>query len=305
MLNPESEISGAMQSGRRSLTSSKSGAKSILAIIIVVVLLASTIGAFLFVTGDASASGTEVKIGSKVKLSYIGKLPDGRVFDTSIYSVAVDNTTYPKTPLFSFSGTSDKPLELTVGQGGYIKGFEYGILGLKAGQTKNISIPVSLGYGAIDSTKLVTFDLTETVPVTDVLTTAEFKTIFGVDATSVSKITDPRYGWDVWVIGVDPVTGQVTVWNDVTSGSTYKAYANSDDASYGWDITATVSGGSITVVHQLDGSSAGYVKGYDGGNSSKFIVYQVADGKVTINTDSKAEVKGTTIYFVVTILSVS
>lgn len=301
-----------MLSRRRLLASSTSAANTLLAVIIVVVLLASTVGAFLFITGDTSASGAEVKIGSVVKVDYTGKLPDGRVFDTSLLSVAQDNSTYLKSPLFTYrsSNSAYAPLQFTVGDNTLIDGFEYGLMGMKVGDTKTLTIPVSEGYGPLDSSKLVTINLNETVPVFAYMTAAQFKTTYGVTAVSQTVVQDPHYGWDVRVLSVDSDMG-VFIQNEPTSGSTYKAYAYSSDASFGWNVLVTsvdpTQGqyGEITLHHQLDASSAGNAKGYDSTDSTKFVVSSVdlANGTAVLNKNS--EVYGVTLTFEVKIISIS
>lgn len=67
-----------------------------------------------------------VKGGDTVVISYIGRLEDGTVFDS----------------------TEDRnPLEFTVGEGELIPGLEQGIIGMTPGESKTIIIPMELGYG--------------------------------------------------------------------------------------------------------------------------------------------------------------
>jgi len=69
---------------------------------------------------------SQVKEGSAVKVHYTGKLSDGSVFDTSR------------------DGT---PLDFKVGDGMVIKGFETAIIGMKAGDTKTVTLAVEDAYG--------------------------------------------------------------------------------------------------------------------------------------------------------------
>mgnify|MGYP001353574904 FL=1 len=67
-----------------------------------------------------------IKEGSKVKVHYTGKLEDGKVFDTS----------------------SDKdPIEVLLGEGTLIKGFESGLLGMNIGEKKTIEVEPKDAYG--------------------------------------------------------------------------------------------------------------------------------------------------------------
>jgi peptidylprolyl isomerase len=72
-------------------------------------------------TGKAAANG------DRLKMNYKGTLLNGEMFDQS----------YGKAPF-----------EFTLGQGEVIKGWDKGILGMKEGGKRKLTIPASLGYGA-------------------------------------------------------------------------------------------------------------------------------------------------------------
>jgi len=73
-------------------------------------------------TEDASAG-----IGDTVKVKYVGRLAEnGDVFDSS---------------------ATGEPLEFKLGQGEMIPGFEAGVMGMKVGDTKTITIPSDSAYG--------------------------------------------------------------------------------------------------------------------------------------------------------------
>ncbi|MEW6412913.1 MAG: peptidylprolyl isomerase [Candidatus Zixiibacteriota bacterium] len=69
---------------------------------------------------------SQVKSGDKIKVHYTGKLEDGSVFDTS---------------------KERGPFEFTVGAGNVIPGFDTGVMGMEAGQSKTITIPAEEAYG--------------------------------------------------------------------------------------------------------------------------------------------------------------
>lgn len=71
---------------------------------------------------------------SKVKVHYTGKLEDGRVFDSSV---------------------GNEPLEIVLGEGNLIKGFEDGLIGMKQGEKKTIEIDPKDGYGEVIENRLV------------------------------------------------------------------------------------------------------------------------------------------------------
>lgn len=72
--------------------------------------------------------GDEAAVGDKVYVHYAGWLSDGTKFDSS----------YDRGQPFSF----------TVGQGQVIAGWDQGILGMKAGGKRKLTIPAAWGYGA-------------------------------------------------------------------------------------------------------------------------------------------------------------
>lgn len=71
-------------------------------------------------------SGPAAKKNSKVEMRYIGKLKDGKVFD---------------------SNKSGKPFAFKLGTGEVIKGWDIGLEGISAGGERRITIPAHLAYG--------------------------------------------------------------------------------------------------------------------------------------------------------------
>ena len=67
-----------------------------------------------------------VKTGDTVKVHYTGKLNDGSVFDSSV---------------------SREPLEVTLGEGKLIPGFENAVIGMNVGDKTTANIPASDAYG--------------------------------------------------------------------------------------------------------------------------------------------------------------
>ncbi len=73
-------------------------------------------------------TGTVAENGDIVTVNYVGKLDNGSTFDSS----------YSRNQPFSF----------TLGAGNVIKGWDLGVLGMKVGGTRELTIPPDLGYGA-------------------------------------------------------------------------------------------------------------------------------------------------------------
>ena len=69
---------------------------------------------------------TQAKQGDTVKVHYTGRLEDGTRFDSS---------------------EGREPIELTLGAGGIIPGFETSVVGMTPGETKTVTIPSDEAYG--------------------------------------------------------------------------------------------------------------------------------------------------------------
>jgi FKBP-type peptidyl-prolyl cis-trans isomerase 2 len=89
----------------------------------------------------AGCQNTNVKLGDKITVDYVGKLTNGTVFDTSIESVAKENGKYQTGRDYS------QGLSFTVGAGQMIAGFDKGVEGMKIGETKTVNIPAKEAYG--------------------------------------------------------------------------------------------------------------------------------------------------------------
>ncbi len=74
-------------------------------------------------------TGTEAKNGNTVIVHYTGTLENGNVFDSS------------KKP-------GREPFSFVLGAGNVIQGWEKGVLGMKVGEKRKLTIPPNLGYGA-------------------------------------------------------------------------------------------------------------------------------------------------------------
>ncbi len=73
-------------------------------------------------------TGPAITNGQTAEVHYVGKLTDGTTFDAS----------KPRGSTFSFK----------LGAGQVIKGWDEGVLGMKVGEVRMLTIPPELGYGA-------------------------------------------------------------------------------------------------------------------------------------------------------------
>ncbi len=282
------------------------GAVNVLLIVLIAVLMvsASTVVILLYQGGQSEETSDDVvAAGQTIKVDYIGKLLDGRVFDTSLLSVALNDAAYPKTLSFTLrSNTSYTPLSFEVGAGKMISGFDAAVVGMKIGQTKTVTLTPDEAYGDMDPTKLVTFQLTETAPLLRTLTANTFKAEYGADAAPGLTVYDPMYGWEATVLEYDEQADRVTVKNVPTLNALYRIYGS---GSSGWDVMVTgIDSNSdlITVQHQLDEGDSDMIMGSDGG--STFFVIDVDVDAGTAVRNYNTELLGKSLVFTITIVDI-
>jgi FKBP-type peptidyl-prolyl cis-trans isomerase len=84
-------------------------------------------GGKLDIVDVVTGTGPDARPGDQVSVHYVGTLDDGTKFDSS--------------------RDAGHALEFKIGMGQVIKGFERGIVGMKVGGVRKITIPPDLGYG--------------------------------------------------------------------------------------------------------------------------------------------------------------
>lgn len=72
-------------------------------------------------------TGKGAKAGDYIVVNYVGTLADGKKFDSSI--------------------DRNRPFAFTLGQGMVIKGWDLGVVGMKLGEKRKLTIPPELAYG--------------------------------------------------------------------------------------------------------------------------------------------------------------
>ncbi|KAK1286340.1 Peptidyl-prolyl cis-trans isomerase FKBP53 [Acorus calamus] len=72
-------------------------------------------------------NGKRASAGSKVSVFYIGKLQNGKIFDSNI---------------------GQRPFKFRLGVGQVIKGWDVGVTGMRIGDKRRLTIPPSMGYGS-------------------------------------------------------------------------------------------------------------------------------------------------------------
>ncbi|MCX5869549.1 MAG: peptidylprolyl isomerase [Deltaproteobacteria bacterium] len=85
----------------------------------------------------------QAKKGNKVKVKYTGRLADGTVFDSS---------------------EGRPPLEVVLGSGHVIQGFDEALIGMVVGEKKTVVIPVEKAYGEYDPDKVMEVPIEQVPP---------------------------------------------------------------------------------------------------------------------------------------------
>ncbi len=288
------------------------------AIIVGIVLAGSAIGYVSYTSWTASSSTAlrAIIAGDKVTLDYIGRLPDGRVFDTSLSSVAQNDGLYPKSLTFSLrSNSSYTPFTMTAGyygSGGTIKGFAQGVIGLHVGDHVVIEVPPDEGYPLVPA-MITTFNVTDTIPIVDVVTESQFYSLFGKAPVAMQVVTHPFWKWQVLVSEV--ANGTVVLRNEPYIGENVYPYGNPDAQTptgwqirvIGYDPNASNGAGAITIRNMVTPDDVYYVKGEDS-NGNALIIWSFDEQNQTFQvhrSDSangyNAEVSGRTLFFEITI----
>lgn len=291
-------------------------------VLVVVIIAAAGAGAaILYEFNKPKSPGPilTVQQGDNVTVNYIGQFGSGpqveRVFDTSFYSIAINNASYPKSLEFTMrsSASAYTPLPVHVGptapSGGYsvgnvsfgtvVTGFWQGLIGLPGNKSTVLVLPPNLAYGPLNQSCLVTEPLVFSVPVLTFVSVQAFSTLYpNATARQGAQFTDPTYGWNDSVFAVNATS--VTVQASPTLGE------KSSPNGLPFAVTA-LNTTSITLSSLLTPANAGLVLGHSSSSlcgNTNFIVSAVNLGNGTLTENFNNEVVGATLKFTVTVVNI-
>jgi FKBP-type peptidyl-prolyl cis-trans isomerase 2 len=161
-----------------------------------------------------------VKNGDNISVDYVGSVEDGNVFDTSIESVARQNDIY-------IQGRKYQTFNFIVGKGQVIKGFDEGVIGMKVGDTKTITIPPEKGYGPINPSKISTYPVIQSFPATTTIHSVlqipvdQFKTVFGLNHSVGDIVKIPNSNTNLTVKNIS-ITNVSLSYNLVAGNKIYQ-----------------------------------------------------------------------------------
>ena len=248
------------QEGQKAPPAEKDPKRKIMAAIVAaIVVCGALIGYVLYSEfGQSKAQSTRTIVsGDLVTMNYIGRLTDGRVFDTSFHNVASDDARYPKSLTFSLRDNSSyKPFNMTAGNygtGGTIKGFALGVIGLREGDRATITVLPGEGYDV--RPEMTRWQgLSQTVSTVEVMSTQEFTDNFKTLPVPMAILHHYFWTWDVQIVEV--FAGTVTFRNFPTVGEIVYPFGDPSDPTDpgGWPVEVTeynTLGAVITVKHHL------------------------------------------------------
>ncbi|HIH01463.1 TPA: FKBP-type peptidyl-prolyl cis-trans isomerase [Thermoplasmata archaeon] len=290
---------------------------------VAVVVSVGVVGYVVYDNSQGHSTGVSdpIEMGDIVSMDYTGSFSSGRVFDTSLLDVATDDVVYPKSLTFNLrDNDSYKPFDMTAGlynaEGGTIKGFALGVLGLRVGDTHTIEVLPEDGY-AVDPAMIESVEVVQHIDATETMSETNFRSLFNIEPVVMDRVPHYIWKWDVLVLDVGfnvvtykhvPDVGQVVYpFGDPTDDEDPSGWACSVES---YSPSANDGIGEVVVRHQVTEDDVYEVKGtlYTG---QTFILsgYDAENGTLEIHksnpeTGYNGEISGRTLYFEVTILAV-
>lgn len=193
--------------------------KKTLVLIITVILLFS--GCVNQKTGNQTGNQKTVKVGDNVSVDYIGTV-NGKIFDTSIENIAKENN-------LSMPNRTYEPIRFVIGKGKMIKGFEEGIIGMKVGESKKLTIPPENAYGQKNPQLIQTVPIVQTVPRIRTFPKVfempinQFTSLFGTNHKIGDSVKIPDTNVNVTILNINTsssasVSYNLSVGSNVSSG---------------------------------------------------------------------------------------
>jgi len=169
--------------------------------------------------------------GSSVRVDYTGYLSTYEVFDTSVRAVGSD-IYIPKSAGFSPPALNRyEPLSFRVGEGKMIRGFESGVIGMGAGQTRTLSVEPREGYGKFERVRI---QLNESFPMLREMSYLNFTSTYGEEPALNKVVIEPFWNWRVHVVNVTQDSVTVLTLPE----------PNQTSAPYGWESRVVEVNGS-------------------------------------------------------------
>ena len=152
-------------------------------LLVSVIIVLALVSAIYFVIQNSSSSSPAIAAnGDNVSVFYRGSLSNGTVFSSNFGST---------------------PFSFVLGSGQVIPGFNNAIIGMKVGETKNVTIPPAEAYGYENSSLIIT------VPLSD----------FGNNTVNVGEHVTDRSGQSAVITAVNSTSATLN-FNSPLAGET-------------------------------------------------------------------------------------
>jgi FKBP-type peptidyl-prolyl cis-trans isomerase 2 len=183
--------------------------------------------AAILLSGCVDKTEKVVKIGDNISVNYTGSYENGKVFDTSIESVAKANNLSPRNIY--------EPLKFRVGQkpSAVIEGFDKGVIGMKIGETKSLRIPPEEAY-PINPSMIQVVPIVQDIPATSTIPKVleipleQFEQVFGKNHSAGDTVQIPETNINMTIKNI---TSEVSLAYNLKVGS------NIWDAKAPWNET--------------------------------------------------------------------
>jgi len=193
--------------------------------------------------------------------------------------------------------------------GGYtavIEGFSDGLIGMRPGETKVITIPPEKGYGYGDPNLIETHSIIDTVNIRMEYPSSKFLYDFGKSPEIGLVVEHPTYHWPMVVENV--LDGYAIVSNQPEKGATYYTgswYVKILDM----DSSADNGNGTIKVENLITPEDAYHIKGIGtpimgDGQEKTFVLTDVDPQNGTYTIDYNDLTEGRTLIFMVELISI-
>jgi FKBP-type peptidyl-prolyl cis-trans isomerase 2 len=156
-----------------------------------------------------------VKKGDNISVNYIGSFENGKVFDTSIESVAKANDLF--TP-----GATYEPFNFSVGKtpSEAIEGFDEGVIGMKVGETKHLKVSPEKAY-PINPNKIQVKPIIENIPTITVIPrnlevpVSQFEQVFGPNHSVGDNVQIPDSNINITITNI---SSEITLKYNLSAG---------------------------------------------------------------------------------------
>lgn len=172
--------------------------------------------AALILLSGCVGQNAAVKIGDNISVNYTGwRQSDGKMFDTNIESVAKQNNLFDPERTYT-------PFQFIVGKKKVIQGFDEGVIGMKVGDSKTLTIPPEKGYGVTNPAliqampRMENVSATREIPKVFNVTLDQFENALGPNHTIGEIVKIPDTNLNVTILNI---TSNVTLSYNLKAGN--------------------------------------------------------------------------------------